>query len=148
MLGERFFHVNIPTRLTGKYRWNRVPMVRRGNNHGVEIVAVENTAKILRAFRPMLPLLLDDLNSFRDLGVIHVANHGEIHFGVGEKRGEIAPAHSAAADDTDANFVIRADGGLRFAGTQNQSAERRHRGGSKSGFFQKFSASERVHSCE
>ena len=84
----------------------RVPMVRRGDQHGVDVVAIQEVPIIERAvgaadpFCPVQPPLVNIAHR----GDLHVIVVGPLH-----QLSEMAGAHSAAADDAKADAIVRAE---------------------------------------
>jgi hypothetical protein len=48
---EGLLHINVLACLTGEHRRNRVPMVRRGDQHGINVLLFEQAAEIFVFFR-------------------------------------------------------------------------------------------------
>jgi len=85
-----------------------MPMIRRGNEDHVHVLAIKHTAKILNGVGLGAFILGAEIEGFGQMRIVHVADHGAIHFGIEEKCGDVAAAHAAATDEAEAYFVVRA----------------------------------------
>ena len=82
-------------------------MVRRGDDHSVDVVAIQHPSEIARAELGFLFVIrYDILLRFGDLGLIYVAQRDGLRFAGLEHVSEVAPAHAAAADQPETNAVV------------------------------------------
>ena len=86
-------------------------MIRRGDQNHVHVLAVEHAAKIFHRVRGFAALILANGHALGELGVVHVADHAALNFRIQEKAFQVHLALTAAADEAETDFVIRA----RFA---------------------------------
>ena len=82
VVAARLLDVHVLARLAGPNRQQRVPMVRRGDRDGVEILVVEHLAEVLHALGRVAAALLDrraagseqpavGIDQIGDLDVLH-----------------------------------------------------------------------------
>ena len=105
--GERFLDIDIFAGLAGQNRRQRMPMVRRRDQHHIDVLAVEDAPKVLYGVRLFAAFGLANLDPFGNLRLIDITDHGAIDLWIEEKTFQIAAPHAAAADQAEANFFIR-----------------------------------------
>src|SRR6266496_595164 len=111
--GEGFFDINIFACLASHHGWESVPMIGSGNQHGIDVLAIQDAAKVFNGVRLPAALLLTNLGCFAEHGVIDIANHRAIEFRVEKKTLEVPAPHSATADEAEPNLLA----GRRLTGT-------------------------------
>jgi hypothetical protein len=104
-------------------------MVGCGNQHNVNVLTVQYTAKILHITGLFASLLLANFKSLGEHGIIHVAQNGAIDFRVEEETFEIPTAHPSATDQAQPDLFIRAG----FAGPSDAEKRRGDSSQSQSG---------------
>ena len=100
---QRLFDVDVLAGGAGEHGRRGMPMVRRGDQYGVDVVAIERAAKI--AIRRALAAR--PIARATRVAVVHVASSDELH-----ARGALhpvgdQPAAAAASDQRDAHAVVR-----------------------------------------
>jgi len=120
---QRLFHVNIFSRLAGHDRLDSMPMVRRCDDHCIDILAVEQTAKILITRyvgaellgHPWNPAAERIQDPFVDFGIVphqvrlvNIAKGDNFGVIVLQKTVEKLRAAVAHADKANADFFISA----------------------------------------
>ena len=111
---ERFLDVNVFAGLAGFDRNVGVPVIRRGHNHRVDIIAVEDAAKVLRVQVRLLVRPADDfIAGLFDLGLVDVTERHALDVLESKSVAQIASPHTSAADQSDSNAVIGTDDARR-----------------------------------
>ena len=117
------FAIDVLAGGAGVFHDLRVPVVRRGDDHEVHVLAVENGAVVLGG-RKLFP---GDLLRGGQAAVIKVADRHHLRARAGKRRLQVfAPAHSCA-DGREPQRVARRDGGS--GGAESARFEQRHLGG-------------------
>ena len=135
-LGQRLLDIDVLAGLAGEDGRQGVPVVGRGDEHHVHVLAVEDAAEVLHRVGLLAALLLANLDALGDPRVVHVADDDAIDFGVEEEAFEVALAHAAAADEPEPDLLVGPGlGGIRAAGQHGSQAAQgqgrqaaRHRG--------------------
>jgi hypothetical protein len=128
--GQRLLDIHVLARLTRHHRRQRVPVIRRRDNDGVDILPIQRRAKVAGGVRPVAPLLLNQLHRLRHHRVVHIAEHGAFDLGVQEESREIPAPHPAAANQAHAHLGICGHGLAGRAGNHKAAVQssRRQRG--------------------
>lgn len=105
--GEGLFDIDVLAGLEGGDRGQGVPVVRRADETGVDIVPLNHAPEILHRCGSPAPQLFDAVGGDGNAVVVDVANHGDFGVGVGEERGDIAGGDAAPADQADADTIAR-----------------------------------------
>src|SRR5260370_36484864 len=98
---ERLFDVDILTGFTSHDHGDSVPMVRGGDDHCLDVLIVEESAKVLEA----LGLAIGKFESAVQIGYEGIGNGDGIDLAGSQKIFQVELTHSAGADQTDANAV-------------------------------------------
>ena len=122
-------------------------MIRRGDQDGIHILALQHATEVLDGVRRLAALVLTDGHALGERVVIDIANDRALHFRVQEETFQIPLPHPAAADDTDADFVI-GPGFARPGHPDERSAERARRQTGQSGFAEEVSPRNLLHSLK
>ena len=147
-LGERLLDIHILPGLAGEDGRQGVPMVGRGDEHHIHILAIEHAVEVLHRIGFPAALLLANLDPFGDPRFVHVADHDAVHLGVEEETFKVALSHAAAADQAEADLVVwarfgGADGPDKGGGETVEGDGRQT--GSQGGFTQELAAGDRCH---
>ncbi len=118
--GERLLDIDILPGLAGQHGGQGMPVVGRGNEHHIHVLAVEHAAEVLHRVRLLAAPLLANLHALGDLRIVHVADDDTIHLGVEEEAFEVALTHAAAADQAEPDFAV----GRRFGGADGADERR------------------------
>ena len=102
----RFLDVGVFTGGTGQDGGRGVPVVRRGDEHRVHGLGVEDRAHVLADLRRLAGALLDGLGCGRRPVGIGVADVRDEHVLVAQELADVVVAHAAGADDTNVDAVI------------------------------------------
>jgi hypothetical protein len=96
--GERLLDVHVLAGLTRQDRRKCVPVIRRADDDGVDVGAIDHAPEIARdQIHILLEVLRETLACLRALLIVDVAERDAL--GPGAQRGaEVAHAHAAAAD--------------------------------------------------
>ena len=125
---ERLFDVDVLARLAGQHGRDRVPVIRRADDHRVDVLAIEDAAEVARRERRrLIEVLLDALGRLGDLLVVHVAEGDALRAeaqGVAQNAAPLA----ATTDEADANPPVGAGDAVLGRGVQ-----RDRRGGGQQG---------------
>ena len=115
---QRLFHVPIFTRLAGHDGGYGVPVIRRADNHDIDVVSIQYPAEISVGVRAMTPALFHSLPTLGDLSVVHVRQSQALDLIKLQEITQIVPSHASTADQRDMNLVVgrgalgpRPDGG-------------------------------------
>jgi hypothetical protein len=84
-----------------------MPVVGSGYAHGIDGLVSQQVAKILEGLRLMARLLGHGQRRFQ-VGLINVADGGDLNGGLAHSQSQVDPPHDAAADETDGDAVIGA----------------------------------------
>ena len=107
--GKRLLYIDVFTRLAGEDGGQRVPMVRRAHDDGIDVLAVKHGAEITRDQIRILPVLLGDPGASRGaLAVVHVAQRYALDARILEEIAQVRLAHSPATDQADADAIVAA----------------------------------------
>ena len=79
---ERLLDKHVLARLAGLDGGQRVPVVRRGHHHGVEIFALQQLAEIVELFGLVALRLLDGRRGGVEVLLIEIADRRRDHVGV------------------------------------------------------------------
>ena len=105
-VGHRFFAIHMFARFHSVHRNLRVPMIRRSDQHGVDVLSFEQPPVIEKA------LAAADVLRTREAPLINI-RYGEYLEVVGvtafDERAEMAGAHAAAADHGEGDAVVRSE---------------------------------------
>ncbi len=104
---SRFFALHVLAGLNGHETHDRVPVVRRGDHDGVDVLPREHFAKVLRAEAILVAVAIRDrLPGAKQVAVVNVTNRNDLGVLVSEVRSEI-PAHSVVtgADEADGDAI-------------------------------------------
>ena len=101
---DGLFHVNVLAGLRGFHGEKRVPVVRRGHNHGVDVLAIENPPKVLVGFR----LAARGLRGCVQVRLVDVAHGGNLGVGLLGKIFQVPHAHPAGANHANPDPVVGA----------------------------------------
>src|SRR6266567_3792277 len=112
---ERLFDVNILAGFTSHDHGDGVPMVRSGDNYRLDVLVVENGAKVLEAFG----FAVSKLESAVQVRHERIGYGNGIDLAGSQKILQVVLTHSAGANQADANPIICA---------QNRPCERPSRG--------------------
>ena len=111
---QRLLAVNVLARLRGLDGTEGVPVVGRGDDDGIDVLAAEELAEVCvggaageRAFLFLLgvvgfDLLLGVVPAFGD----HVADRHDLHAGIAEEAAEVPAALRADADEAERDALI------------------------------------------
>src|SRR6266480_5432918 len=105
IMGEWFFHINVLPRLAGEHRGNGVPVVGRGDEHGVDVLSFEQPAKIFVCYRGGSGPLLGPGQMRR----IQIAHGHEFEIGHVAHQLRVEHAAPAATDKPEAHPLVRAE---------------------------------------
>lgn len=111
---DRFFHVDILARLASLYGHVRMPMVRRGDAHGVDRWIGEHLAEIGGLLRLVARPASHRRSAF-EVRLIHIAKRCDSHAGLRHRGSHVLGTHHADTDEPDCNAII---------GTTDTRAER------------------------
>ena len=112
--------VDVLARLAAEDRHQRVPVIGRGGEDRVDVLAIEHAAEVLVALGGLARELLDHRDGVLVPRLEAVADGGDLAVGVDRERLEVPRAHPAAADHAQADLSRSApaarpvpDGGQR-----------------------------------
>ena len=107
-LGQRLFDIDILPRLAGQDGRQRMPVIRRGDDDGVEVFAFEDATEILLRCGCLAAFAGANLHAGGEVLVVHDRRPRGTR--LRDYRGRIAGPGTlpAAADEADADLVIRA----------------------------------------
>ncbi len=126
---ERFLAIDILPGFGGGDIDERVPVIGRGLNDGVNVLALQQLAEV-GEFRGRLAFAGELADGGRGVALIHVAHGHDIREPPGVAG--VAPAHAATADQRHAGAIVRAGhgvGGFRRRQLTLQKPDRQTAGG-------------------
>ena len=85
-----------------------MPVVGRGDDHGVHGLVLENAPQVADGFGSLAPAGLDVLHGRREPVLIHIANVSDVHLIILHEGLEMIGAHAARADEGDGELAVRA----------------------------------------
>ena len=103
IVAERFLAVNIFARLHRVDRGDGVPMVWRGDDHAVEILAVKKFAVVVIAGRVVVGRLGRG-DGLAQVLLIDIGERDHVNITLAQDRTHVAVAHAAAADNSQIDF--------------------------------------------
>ena len=102
------FAVNVLAGLGGHHRGRSVPAVARGDQHGVDVLAIEQLAKIADRLAVVVSVVLVDQRLARlATARLNVGDHHALHVGHGEHRLDIVGAPGPDADHAQRDLLAR-----------------------------------------
>ena len=122
VVGARLLDVDVLPCLARPDGLQRVPVVRRGDRHDVDVLALEHLAKVGVDRRLSQRPRFEALHLVADVALVHVAERGDLHVFHPGPRAQVAPAPPSQARDANPDGVVRA---LHAA---NRCASRHHGG--------------------
>ncbi len=132
VVAARLLDVDVLAGLARPNGHERVPVVRRGDRHGIDVLIVERFANVLDLLRLVGPLLLVDLGEVlrvrARVGIDEVGELDVVHAEVGARVGMAATVQPG---DGDANPIVGAEHSARRlrAADDERGAERSGTGG-------------------
>ena len=106
---QRFFHINVLSGLAGENGGNGVPVVRRGDDNGIDVFSLENVPEILVRFRPPA----GPLRGGCGVGSVYIATRRKLHTRDSAHEPGDMHAPRAAADQTGYDALVRANHPIR-----------------------------------
>jgi hypothetical protein len=120
-VGEGLLHVNVLARVQGVDQHQAVPVVGGSDDHGVDVLVVQEPPVVAVLLR-RLPLSLDHvLLAPVQLALIGVAQRHALHLVELQGRAHVGPAHAPDPDHAEADLVAGRDG----LATAGEGLERR-----------------------
>ena len=107
---DRLFEIHVLAGLAGQDRRQGVPVVGRGDDDGVDVIAVEDLAEVLDDFRTLALLLFDVVGRLTGVAGVDVADHRDRDLLINE-RIHVRATHPAASDQGDHGGVEGGPGG-------------------------------------
>ena len=105
---ERLLDVDVLAGLAGHDRRQRMPVIGRADDDGIDVVAVEHAAEVPRGeLRRLVELLCDAVLRLRHLLVVDVAERDALR-AESKHVAKVAGALAAAADQADSHAAVRA----------------------------------------
>ena len=104
----RLLDVDVLACLAGPDRLQRVPVIRRGNRHGVDVLALEHLAEVRVHRRSADAFRVERIHLVADVGFVHIAEPGDLHVLHRSPRAHVRAASPAQTGDADPDGVIRA----------------------------------------
>jgi hypothetical protein len=109
---QRLFAINVFAGVAGGNGLNCVPVVRRGDDHGIEISPLEQLAEVAIGLSLASELFVGP----GQIRLEDVAQRDDVHIAVFEKRVEQLRAAVAHADETEADAFVYSQGAGRRGG--------------------------------
>ena len=120
-----FLDVHVLARFAGEYGCRRVPVVRGGNPHGIDILVLKNPPHVADRLGGLALGFLNCGSCPGSAACIHITHVGNIHRLVVAERAQVGTAHASRADYADGDF---------FVGTNRACREGQRKGGGGGGF--------------
>ena len=108
-VGQRLLHVHVLAGGAGVDHLQAVPVVGRADDHGVDVVAVEQRAVVGVERRPAAAHRLQVAGPPVEHAPVHVAEGGALHPGLLQQRPHVRETHAVHADGSDHDAVARGD---------------------------------------
>src|SRR5262249_13578331 len=105
VVGQRLLDVHVLPGGAGVHRHRHVPVVRRADQHGVDVLAVEDLLVFLGGER----LGVGELAALVEVDVVDVADGGDADVGHLGERLHQGPAAAAGADAADGQLLVGAE---------------------------------------
>ena len=102
----RLFYIDVLAGVTGEYRGGRVPVVRRGNDDGIDGDVVEDAAQVPHRRRTLAGDLLDLPGGPGVDALVGIAETNEIDVGLRREARRQAAPPAANADDGYVDLVV------------------------------------------
>ncbi len=99
-------------------------MVRRADDHGIDVLALQQLTEVLVDVRLAAVFLLHVGGVRRDMAFVHVAERRDLDTRLAHERAHVRGAHTAAADQTEDDLLVGGDRLLRRHGPRRQPAGR------------------------
>lgn len=109
--GEGLFDVNILASLEGGEGGDGVPVIGGADGDDVDVLAFDDTAEVFRGGGAGVAFGFEAFEGVGDALVINVADGGDLDFPGGEEGVGDGTGDAAAADDAEANAVVRGGAG-------------------------------------
>ena len=104
---QRLLAIHVLARLARHHGRQRVPVVGRAHQARVDVLALQNAPEIFHRLRFRPVLFLKTRQRRRDLRVVHVAHHGDLHLGMRAERSRVGDRNPAAPDQSHPHPVVR-----------------------------------------
>ena len=141
VVAARLLDINVLAGVAGEDRGRGVPVVGRGDPHGVHALIVEDLPHVLDGFRLGAGQFLGRVDGLGEAVGIHVADVGDADILAGGEQFQVIGPHAARTDDADGDLVTVL---VRVARVPGPGQRRGGRGDSP-GLLQKLSAVALVH---
>jgi hypothetical protein len=145
VMADWFLDIHILARLHRPDRRQRVPMVRRRNEHRGDRLVVENPAQILNRLRPRTTLARNIRSKLGGPIAVRVTDVSDLTVGEPRQFARVLFAADAASDDGHGNLVIGAHSALLGRADRRRKRCGRHGCRGQNGVFEKSTASDGVH---
>jgi hypothetical protein len=139
VLGARLLAIHVLAGLGRLHGHRRMPIRSRRDQHRVDVVAVEQLAKVAMHVAVFGSVsAVDHLFDERAAGLLHIAHGRTLDVRAIQKAAEVVHAAAADADAAQQNPLARRDGPVQTEGRAGDDRRRHHSGaGRREGGFQK-----------